>query len=214
MCAIVGSFDKEKLKELIKLNTYRGNHSYSLCEYNPQTREITILEKGLGDFNYSKVSELEDGMYYIAHTQAPTTDAKSTQSIHPSQYDFAYLWHNGIIKDYFVKEMQNKLVTNEAWDTELLNRWVYFNHLLDEVDGTFSCLRYSNGLTLFRNEISPMFIDDNFNISSTKFESSRPTPAGEILYMNLEKSKKFGDTVEQLVSIGSFKTKENPYFFG
>lgn len=214
MCAIVGSFDLNKLKELIELNTYRGNHSYSLTEYDPFSREIKIVKRGLGEFDFSLFDELHEDHYYIAHTQAPTTDAKTIDSVHPSRYDFTLLWHNGIIKDYFVKEMQQKLHSNKVWDTELLNRWVYFNHPLDEVDGTFSCLRYSSGLILFRNEISPMFIDNDFNISSTKFEGSRPTPAGEMLYMNLEKSERFGTPVEQLVSIGEFKTKENPYFFG
>ena len=206
MCAIVGSFDKDKLKELIKLNTYRGNHSYSISEYNPETREITILEKGLGDFNYSKLNELDKGMYYIAHTQAPTTDAKSADSVHPSNYEGKFLWHNGIIKDYFVKVMQEKLDSNEYWDTALLNRWIQESKSLDEVDGTFSCLRYDNGLTLFRNEISPMFIDKDWNISSTKFEDAKPTLPGEVLVMDFEN--------RILDSRESFKTKENPYFFG
>jgi len=206
MCAIVGSFDKDKLKELIELNTYRGNHSYSLSEYNPVTKGITILEKRLGDFNYSRLLDLEEGMYYIAHTQAPTTDAKSTQSIHPSNYFGSLLWHNGIIKNYFVKQMQTKLNSSQDWDTALLNHWINLGYPLDEVDGTFSCLVYDNGLTLFRNEISPMFFDEDWNISSTKFENSRPTPPGKMLVMDFE-NKVFKNKE-------SFKTKENPYFFG
>lgn len=213
MCAIVGSFNKDKLKELIELNTYRGNHSYSISEFDPIEREINIIKRGLGGFDYSIFEELTDNKYYIAHTQAPTTNAKTIDSVHPSEFDGTFLWHNGIIKDYFVKEMQSKVMIGKGdWDTALLNKWVYFNNPLDEVDGTFSCLRYSMGrLILFRNEISPMFIDDKFNISSTKFKNSNPTPAGKVLYINLTRSDKFKG--KDLVEIGEFKTKENPYFF-
>jgi glutamine phosphoribosylpyrophosphate amidotransferase len=212
MCAIVGSFDKDKLKELIELNCYRGNHSYSISEYTLKTKSL-FTTRGLGDFPFEILKELKEGKYYIAHTQAPTTDAKSTSNIHPHRFNDDYmLWHNGIIKESFVKKMQNQLNTAEKWDTALLNEWVYNKYDLGEVDGTFSCLRFDKGkLILFRNEISPMFIDKDFNISSTKFKNSNPTPAGKELYMRFNVNSK--SDIGVLVEMGEFKTKENPYFF-
>ncbi len=207
MCAIVGSFDKAKLVELIKLNTYRGSHSWSLSEYDLKSGNVDT-KRGLGDFDESALDSLTEGNYYIAHTQAPTTDAKSDDNIHPSKYEDSLLWHNGIIKDYFVTKMQDGLNRpHQPWDTALLNEWVSKGMALDDVDGTFSCLRYRKGqLTLFRNEISPMFMDEDWNLSSTKFEGSKPTKPGVKLWMDFEFKK--------LEEIKAFKTKENPYFFG
>ena len=76
---------------------------------------------------------------------------------------------------------------------------------LDDIDGTFSCVYYGPGtLQLFRNEISPMFIDKDHNISSTKFEGSTPLEPNIIW--------EFRPGVS-LNKISSFKTVENPYFF-
>lgn len=208
MCAIVGSFDKDKLKKLIELNSYRGNHSYSLSEYDIISGNLFTVAKDMGEFDFNLLDVLTPERYYIAHTQAPTTDSKSIDSIHPSYFDKMSLWHNGIIKEDCIKMMQDKLrKPKETWDTALLNEWVYFNHDLSEIDGTFSCLRHSGpSLYLLRNEISPMFIDDEFTISSTKFTGSKPTTPGEVLWMDF-------NTME-LKNCKSFTTKENPYYFG
>ena len=45
MCGIVGSFSKTKLKELIELNSYRGNHSYSLSEYDVKLILHAVAER-------------------------------------------------------------------------------------------------------------------------------------------------------------------------
>ena len=66
--------------------------------------------------------------------------------------------------------MQEGLQSKEQWDTGLMHDWLINKKSLDYIDGTFACLRYKNGkLYIFRNEISPLFIDDELNISSTKF---------------------------------------------
>jgi len=207
MCAIVGSFDRDKLKELIELNSYRGNHSYSLSEYDITTNNITIVDKDFGEFNYGLIDNLTEGNYYIAHTQAPTTSAKNKECIHPSQFLNSYLWHNGIIKEDCIRMMNKELGTNEDWDTKLLHVWENsYGKKLDDIDGTFSCLMtHGTQVTLFRNEISPMFIDDELNISSTKFQNSYPTPPGEMLLINFKNKK--------LTKCFEFKTKENPYYF-
>jgi len=51
-----------------------------------------------------------------------------------------------------------------------------------------------------------MFIDDQLNISSTKFDGSKPTRPNLIFKMN------FDEMV--LEEEAEFKTKENPYYFG
>lgn len=207
MCAIVGSFSKTKLKELIELNSYRGNHSYSLSEYDVKTGEARVLARELGEFNFNLINELTPSRYYIAHTQAPTTGEQSIENIHPFKFNNSLLWHNGIIKEDCILEMQDKLETKQGWDTALLSEWVFYSRDLSEVDGTFSCVKYIyNNLYLFRNEISPMFIDGEWNISSTKFENSTSTPPNEVLYMDFDS--------KELKSVRSFTTKENPYFFG
>lgn len=208
MCAIVGSFDKDKLLELVALNSYRGQHSYSISEYNAIERKLRLLCKEFGEFNLDGV-ELTKGCYYIAHTQAPTTEAKAHDNIHPSiEADECMLWHNGIIKADCIEWLQEEVkMPNEKWDTKLLHEYLRYGKNLSEINGTFSCLWYNLGqLYLFRNEISPMFIDGQMNISSTKFEYSYPTPANKLLVIDFEN--------HLLDEIYSFNTKENPYFFG
>ena len=79
MCAIFGSFDKEKFFELAKLNSYRGSHSYSIAYYD--RKNVAIVDKGFGEF---PEIDLDNNYYYIGHVQAPTTDSKDKNSIHPA----------------------------------------------------------------------------------------------------------------------------------
>ena len=59
------------------------------------------------------------------------------------------------------------------------------------------------GLQLFRNEISPLFIDKDYNISSTKFDNSSPLKANII--WNFIPG-------ECIIEDGTFNTAENPYY--
>ena len=209
MCAIVGSFNRDKLLELIELNSYRGSHSYSFSVLNPKTGELEVRVKSLGAFEPNRTDcQLPDGYYGIAHIQAPTTDAKKIEDIHPARENTAYLWHNGIIKANHVKVLQSRYGIDTNWDTKLLLRAVLtsFNEL-NYVDGSYSCLLHDNNRAyLFRNAISPMFYDKNLNISSTKFEGSITTPSDRVLRMDFES--------KCLYNVAEFKTVENPYFFG
>lgn len=210
MCAIIGSFSKDTLLELVELNSYRGNHSYSISEYSPVDHSFILHRKDFGPFSLEGI-ELKEGNYYVAHIQAPTTQSRDIHSIHPSAHGTKdYLWHNGIIKDDNIKWLQEKYnMPGISWDTALLHYHINRNGLesLSDINGTFSCLYYYYGvLYLFRNEISPMFIDDKFNISSTKFKGSKPTPPNRGLEMIFENR-----TLEEACE---FKTAENPYYFG
>jgi hypothetical protein len=143
--------------------------------------------------------------YCVVHMQAPTSDDKH-EYIHPAQVTNRLLWHNGILKQKEIAKLQQKYNSNEAWDTYLLLVQMINKGTPDDIDGTFSCLYYdSSNLYLFRNEISPMFIDSDFNISSTKFENSSPTKENTVHLFRPER--------KILNEVFSFKTVENPYYF-
>ena len=216
MCAIVGSSNADILKEFIRLNSYRGSHSYSISLFNKTTGILSVLEKRLGKPNLDNLT-IPANSYAIVHIQAPTTDGKTREFIHPAtlvgkfeSWPEQALWHNGIIKDEVVKENISKW--NTSWDTMQIlkclhdsdNRWTELN----EFDGTFSCLYYDRAnlsLYIFRNEISPMFVDDNLNLSSTKFEGSRETEPNKVFKINF--------STNSFTEVGKFTTVENPYYF-
>lgn len=215
MCAIVGSFDTDKLKELAKLNLYRGNHTHSLSLFNTQTGNISILKKD-GPLDVDNIN-IPVNHYGIVHVQAPTSKVQEHLPIHPAIHkdseQLSALWHNGIIKDNKLAALRDSLsyIPEESWylewDTHLILLKLLDNGTPDEfVDGSFSCLWYNDrSLFLFRNEISPMFIDENMNISSTKFENSSATQPNIMFKLDLVNKR--------LLKRAEFKTKENPYFF-
>ena len=200
MCAITGSFSKSKLQELYQLNAYRGELSYSLSSFTYEANSIrfdTIMQ----DKNKMPevlIKNMPEGInkYYIAHSQAPTTNA---DNIHPAVFGDCMLWHNGIVKQ--------KTLTNNTWDTQWLLEQIinYGWSALSRVDGTFACIMYNSGeLFVFRNEISPMFYDSEMNFSSTKVEFTESLPPNKVFKVNLE--------YKQLSPIAYFETKENPYY--
>ncbi len=210
MCAIVGSFDYNKLLELIVLNSYRGSHSYSFSTIDPSTGKLEVKIKQLGAFQPGRTDcQLPEGHYGVVHIQAPTTDAKRIEDIHPARDGNTLLWHNGIIKSYYVKTLQALYGQDTSWDTELLLRAI--NNSRDELfgmDGSFSCLWYADFRAyLFRNDISPMFYDDQLNISSTRFNNSMATDAGAIHQIDFAN--------RSLYNTGFiFSTVDNPYYLG
>lgn len=204
MCAIIGSFDKATFQHLYTINEHRGNLSHSVVKFEvnataPDDVDILELWKSPGNLNLQVVDRGVDGPYMIGHTQAPTTD---TSNIHPSGYNGSLMWHNGIVKQ---KELQP-----DIWDTWWLLRGIEEEgfDFLSTVVGSFACVLYGveKKIYVFRNEIAPLYIDENFNISSVEiegFKSLRPNVAFE---MNLSTKK--------LKEVAEFKTKENPYYFG
>lgn len=214
MCAIVGSLDTDKLKELARLNEYRGNFTHSISYYDIDNKHITI-NKHIGPLDINSI-DIPKRHYGVCHLQAPTSQVQEHLPIHPAMKlgtDITALWHNGIIKDNKLPLLRDSLVSvtedtwKLGWDTYLILLKVLEKGVPDEfVDGSYSCLWYNQGsFYLFRNEISPMFIDDDMNISSTKFEGSRPTKPNIKLKLDLNNKR--------LVEMDTFKTKENPYFF-
>ena len=200
MCSIVASFDKKKLLELYRLNSYRGELSYSLtvCKSRYNKIELGVLFRDEGSLPEYLIDNLhlQSDDYIIAHSQAPTTD---TNNIHPAVYGYDLLWHNGIIKQ--------KTISEGTWDTKWLleNITNYGWSSLSRVDGTFACIMLKdNQLYAFRNEISPLFVDDNLNFSSTRFEGSVDLPPNKVFKLDLV-SKTYD-------AVAYFTTHENPYF--
>jgi len=183
MCSLFGSLDRNKFIELAKLNEYRGTHSHSISVFD--FNELYVLERNLGSF---KMTDIVGNYYYIGHSQSPTTNSKSTASIHPSSINNTFLWHNGIIKDYQVREWQKILNKQESWDTRLLHYMILNNTLeetLSNTDGSFACTWWDKkSLYLFRNENSPLFTD-GYSYSSTKFKGSESIKSNTIYELTI-----------------------------
>lgn len=211
MCSIVASKSIEKLKELAELNSYRGTHSHSVFGFSKEHGLVHAF-KSFGEVNWDEQPKsaqqigLNVSVFWVLHQQAPTTEAKDLASVHPASEAGRYLWHNGIIKDNEVKRLQALYGKDVSWDTLLLLRHINETGNVDGIDGTFACLGYAEGLVVFRNEISPLFYSDQGDISSTKFEGSKPVPSNKVFA--------FDPWSENLFTVKSeFATKENPYFF-
>lgn len=209
MCSIIGSKNLDTLKELSKLNSYRGTHSHSFFVFSSEG-DLLYGHRGFGPLNVVEYEgPIRDNVYYIAHQQAPTTENKNDSAIHPAQVDGCMLWHNGIVKEKDIARLRSELGASTTWDTELILRQYLETSSVDNIDGTFSCVLYmAPQLLMFRNEISPMFINmETGDISSTKFENSVSLDANTIFTFN-------PFDVNMLVKLTEFSTVENPYYFG
>lgn len=196
MCAIVGSKSKATLKYLLEINAYRGQLSHSLAALDERSNIETLIRQP-GSVPDTLIDNFPDTSYYIGHIQAPTTESRS---IHPAAFDECYLWHNGIVKQ--------KEIPAGTWDTEWILKGILADgfDFLSTVNGTFACVAYiDKKLYVFRNEISPLFVDDELNISSTKFDGSRSLDPNVVFEIDLHQMI--------LVEETRFETKENPYFF-
>ena len=209
MCSIIGSFSKDKLIELCELNKYRGTFSHSISYYNFEQHNFFSIMKTFGEINYDDIDEqnLKDGMYCVIHMQAPTGEDKSEVNIHPAEINGHFLWHNGILKDSTILALHEEFDYDTKWDSKLLLWKMIWDGKPHDIDGSFSCLQYipngAKGMYLFRNSLAPMFIDDDFNISSTRFAESRKTEAGVIYEFHPDR--------KQLIEVARFDTLNNPY---
>ena len=199
MCAIFGSFNVDKMKELAVLNSYRGSFSHSFTEFNLE-KGISNMCKGFGPVNTDGLKQ-KDNTFYIAHIQAPTGGmVDDFNRIHPATRGSKLLWHNGILKQSYLRDSGYS-----GWDTQYLIDVVVDWDILGSIDGSFSCLMIENkDLHLFRSQAAPMFFDDELNLSSTKFEGSTSTKEGIVYKVDLEN--------KSLSEIKTFQSKSNPYY--
>lgn len=213
MCGIFCSKSKDKFIELSHLNSYRGNHSFSICGFSdegPFKIKHDFTRTQLGKFDFGVVPPNASD-YYVGHVQAPTTQSRSIDNVHPAVYGDDMLWHNGIIKHSDVKRLQQKHNTSETWDTMLLLREIHDNSCrgLSDVDGGFACILYKhsdNLLYTFTNSICSLFVDNDLNISSVKFDGSYILEPEVIHAIDLDSNSITSLDVK-------FKTKNSPYFF-
>mgnify|MGYP000597230870 CR=1 FL=1 len=216
MCSIIASFDKDKLKELAALNEYRGTHSHSISFYSLSEQKVVSVHKGMGPLPVDQI-HISPGYYCICHQQAPTGEMLNITRAHPAAAGLSNLWHNGILKPATIERLKQKHNAQTSWDTALFLYDIVQNEFntLSEIDGTFACILALHNLDknypistlfLFRNELAPLFVDDKYNVSSTKFEGSRSLEPNVV--WQFEPGVAITDTGHH------FKTKENPYYFG
>lgn len=205
MCSIVSSLSKDKIKELIELNRYRGEHSCSITYYDYVENRIVSIRRSLGSLDINDI-KIPENCYCICHQQAPTgKDNKDFASIHPAEYVGQLLWHNGILKPKTIYQLQNEFGHETSWDSSLLLKKLWYYDIPVDIDGSFSCIYWSNQkFYVFRNEIAPLFIDSEMNISSTKFDGGASLEPNIMHILDLQQKK-------VLNTQQTFNTMENPY---
>lgn len=212
MCGISASLNKDKFIELMKLNSYRGNFSYSVMVFDYINKKILYLNKSFGEFDEKIIENLNfENVYYIGHQQSPTGGLiKDYERIHPSilndDCNTSYLYHNGLLKNDYLKKFNHE----NRWDTELIHKFIRkddFNQL-GNMQGSFSCLFIDKdkNIKLFRNALSPMFVDKNLNVSSVKFNGCEKTSYNKIYTIDFENKSFNIDFV--------FNNEELIYFLG
>jgi hypothetical protein len=207
MCGIAASYNPEALIALFKLNKTRGNGRWSLNKIDIRTNRI--IDTVVSETELTDGSELHPGrkedVYYVLHVQAPTGQGNA---FHPARENGTSVWHNGIIKEAGIKYMQTKLGSNCTWDTNLMaqmfDKYSIYDWLSD-IDGSFACIKLQEDLTIFRNQVCPLFIDADLNISSTKFPGSKSLEANKVFSLNLPSM-----TIK--CTDDTFKTFDMPYY--
>jgi hypothetical protein len=212
MCGISASFNLDTLLELIDINNKRGTFSFSLLVYNTKKEAIEAIYQSFSDsrpsiIEYYKQLNNKD-LYYISHSQAPTsTDIGLTEDItriHPAKLDNRVLYHNGILKEKSINQLQLKYGLKENWDTKLLLTCIddSYNNL-NQIEGSYACIDILKDIKIFRNESSILYFDDELNLSSTKIKNMKEVPINAVFILN------FKDM--ELNNIFSFKSPDHGY---
>jgi hypothetical protein len=210
MCSIVGSFSKQKFKELIKLNQSRGSFSYSFFQFDTTTMTVSAVEQNFGEFPLEIIDQAEDGMMLFGHTQAPTGGLIFDKNrIHPAKIKEDFLFHNGIIKQQDINRLQKEHETDEAWDSKLMLMEIQKIGLfqtLNTIDGSFACIfKDESKMRIFRSAAGTLFVDNELNISSTLFEGSNRIEKDVVFYLDFD--------TKTVIKENLFKSKSNPYFY-
>jgi len=209
MCSIIGSVNFSVLTDLINKNQFRGTFSFSLtlfdfvnkiiCSQTRQFGEFDLKDEETDDIIGDMFEECRkvDGLYYIAHVQAPTGGlVEDVRRIHPSTldsdckprivYGISHLYHNGILKEDTIKFLQQELNSDSTWDTELLHQAIrkYGFSILSKLDGSFGCLMIWDGVIyIFTNELVTLYMNNNFDLSSVKINDQYERIQPNIVYM-------------------------------
>lgn len=195
MCSIIGSFSKNKIEELVELNQHRGNFSYSITVID---KDYNIINQ-IKDFGLFDKSKLSGEGYFICHVQSPTNGMLEDKNrIHPTENNNTFMWHNGLIKNRGIKDLQKFLKTDIEFDTLLLHK-AYKNYSLSDIEGLFTCLYLDKGIEIFRTRHGKLYIDEDMNISSERFPDSKCINYDTIYNVDVQNKK--------LTVQDTFKTK-------
>lgn len=201
MCSIIGSYDLEVLKKLIKLNQHRGNFSYSvtrICEAG------TVTKREFGELDPNSLNETLKDCYFLCHVQAPTGGlVKDENRIHPIKYEGDLLWHNGILTDSGIRMLQVDTESKETFDTYLMVKALekFGIEVLSFIEGLFSCVwKNKDGkYFVFRTKHGKLYVDENLSISSERFEGSKCINYDTVYLIDWEN--------RCLVPVDTFKTR-------
>jgi hypothetical protein len=186
---IAGSFSRDKLIELCEMHKYRGTYAYSIATYDVENHGMFSVNRGYGVLDYHKIS-ISPHQYCIVQLQAtPTRNIQpASKIVDQKDYFEHYLWFNGSLTNNEVGKIQLEEDTTERWQAMLLLKRVMRYGAPVDVDGAFSCV-YSDGkeLYLFRNELEPMFRDEELTICTTPFKGSVSTSSNKMFRMDLKK---------------------------
>lgn len=209
MCSIVASFSIDEIARLIEVNRYRGELSHSVTVLHPDTYAIIAQWRGEGPIGNIRKHAWIDGSYVIVHQQAPTESDAST-GVHPAEHMGMQLWHNGLIKAAEVERLRIEQHSSTHWDTELLLGHVFDHDVPLDIDGSFACLLYDkcypSEFVAFRNELAPLFYDDNLTFSSTLVDGLRSLIPNVMWKIDLKN--------KTLIEGKHFRTVNNPWYFG
>lgn len=197
MCSIIGGFGNDVVSSLVALNSHRGtvSSSYTLFDERGYVLETCRFAGPL------KNIPTHSG-YIVCHQQAPTSSA-SGKNIHPSTISSSLLWHNGILKQHFLKKLQ----ADTEWDTHVLHKLIAHEGIqsVENVEGSFACLYHNEQeLMMFRNSIAPLWYH-GATISSVKFEHSNEIMPNTVYKLNFK--------ARLWVEYSSFSNIEMPFYF-
>ena len=206
-------------------DSYNGMFFTFNEEYIPRLQEVNAKRGGVNE-SLTKVNLYYTDGGWIGHYQAPTSTVSRQ---HPNFYDHkehggldsSNLWHNGILKEYQIKHLQEKFNTEEEWDTALLHKYIMQFGDLNDIDGSFAVLveyKFSNQNYLYfaRNALVPLYMNSEKNIlSSVKVPDLGVTElieAGHWYYYCDDENKfiRVDGIVEENI-LNEFTTKNNPY---
>jgi hypothetical protein len=187
MCSIFGSFNKNRVIELAELNQFKGTFSYSLTQDDRS-------HKAFGKFDNDIVNDIvQTDNYIIGHVQAPTGGMiKDDNRIHPTSVGQSLLWHNGLLTKRGIKYLQDYLDTTEEFDTKLLHEYfVRYNFtFLNKIEGLFTCIfKHGTGYYVFRTKHGKLYVNEELDLSSERFEGSKCINYDTIYKMNFAEKR-------------------------
>jgi hypothetical protein len=211
MCGIVGSFDLNAVLSLALEVAKRGTKGWSLTIIDTGTVEVTRYKESWEVYDQAMCEELmrmscsyHPGakLFFILHLVSPTN---GPIRCHPAKNQAAesWLWHNGMMDSDAHKQLGSTI-----WDTSYLNNLISQEGIqaLSGFEGSFACVRLEimDTITVFRNKISPMFIEKSYTgaiqtLCSVKFEGGTKLPENTVVNIIT------GETIDQ------FNNGYNPF---